>query len=210
MPSKWFERFNKPDRFTPNPAGLEKVSTFLTADALLATVALVWAQLWTHPSIDFFIDSYIHNTPQPSQTFDHYAGFGLVLSFFAVFFAISALALAGWMSLYKNTDKTPGLSIGLFSNAVIATAMLVFQSATGVLKKRLDSNNYSSIYLPLKVPSWLALDRVYPKIILGVGLGLVILIIFFGIIRNYRSLFTFSLIALLSFCGLWSIILIII
>jgi hypothetical protein len=39
---------NKQQR-KPNPQGLRNIGVFITADALLATVLVVWAQIWVQP-----------------------------------------------------------------------------------------------------------------------------------------------------------------
>lgn len=89
--------------------GLRNVQTFMTADALLAAVLLVWSQLWLGPEI-------------PTVKY------GLTWIYWAVFLALAALAVVGWETLRAGSKSTPYVAVGLFAAALEMGALNVFQS----------------------------------------------------------------------------------
>ena len=70
--------------------GLRKLSTFITANALLAAVLLVWAQIWILPSIQLWGKYYqpeCGNMPLWYSPFNLSVGVGLAWTYFAVLLA---------------------------------------------------------------------------------------------------------------------------
>lgn len=139
------------------PKGIRKLSTFITADALLVVVLLVWAQLWIQPSIGLWYKWYSPDqaTKMPPwfDVFNFNVGIGLAWTYFAVFLALLGLAWAGWRSLEKASDKAPALSIGLFAASVAMSIINVSQSVFSVTIK-LFKRSTMAIYQPLEL-SWL-------------------------------------------------------
>jgi hypothetical protein len=113
------------------PEGLRKIGTFITADALLAAILLVWSQLWIHPSVELFSRFYqpgCGNVGTWFDTFNTSVGVGLAWSYLAVFIALVALASAGWRSLVGSGGETPDFAIGLFAASITMGAIEVFSS----------------------------------------------------------------------------------
>ena len=93
------------------PAGLRRVGIFITADALLAAIALVWGQLWQAHQL-------------PTQYY------GLAWSSFTVLLALVALAIAGWQSITTRKDEVPAIAVGLFATALEMCILNVLQSVS--------------------------------------------------------------------------------
>ncbi len=146
--------------------GIRKISTFVTADALLAAVLLVWAQLWIQPSVRLWAAWYgrekltynSENVSEILQTFDFNTGVGLIWTYSAVFLALLALAWVGWCTLKTSSDKipatasgkTPALAVALFTASLIMAIINVFQSICSVAIKIFLLPNYS-IWEPLSL-----------------------------------------------------------
>ncbi len=116
---------------------MRNIRVFITADALLAAILLVWAQLWIHPSIDLFSQEYPKQAALPYwSSVNLSAGFGLVWTHAAVFLALLALAYAGWSSLVRHleaeADNVPDLAIGLFGASLVMAIFNVGQSIISV------------------------------------------------------------------------------
>jgi len=115
--------------------GIRKLSTFLTADALLAAVHLVWGQLWLWPR---------------QTDIQWTTGFGITWTFGAVLLALIALGYAVWYSLINKGDKsdeTNDLSIGLFGASVIMGIINVGQSIASVMIKTICKCDVNSFVL---------------------------------------------------------------
>jgi hypothetical protein len=98
--------------------GLRNVQTFITADALLAAVLLVWGQFWSGQEI-------------PTSMY------GAAWTYCSVFLALAALAVVGWETLRTGSRPTPHVAIGLFAAALEMGALNVFQSMFKVILKLL-------------------------------------------------------------------------
>ena len=135
--------------------GIRKISTFVTADALLAAVLMVWAQLWIQPSVRLWAAWYGKEQPEEVskvlQTFDWNVGVGLIWTYTAVFLALLALVWVGYSTLRTLSDKVPATAVGFFMASVIMALINVSQSIYSVAKKLLSG---SSIWEPLSLPSW--------------------------------------------------------
>ncbi|MBE9513161.1 MAG: hypothetical protein IMY77_03805 [Chloroflexi bacterium] len=167
---------------TNEPKGIRKLSIFVTADALLAAILLVWAQLWIQPSLQLWVREYGKGEPaEILDTFSMNVGIGLVWTYFAVFLALVALAWAGWRSFTteekSERNKTPDFSIGLFSASLVMAVLDVLQSFATNIKKLMMSG--MPIYKPLELPENLL--HLKPWCI-GVVIALGVLIIIFSIL----------------------------
>jgi hypothetical protein len=136
--------------------GIRKISTFVTADALLAAILMVWAQLWIQPSVRLWAAWYGVEKPEEVsktlQTFNLNVGaLGLLWTYFAVLLALLALVWVGFSILRPPSDKVPAPAIGLFSASVLMALVDVFQSICSVACKLLSS---SSIWVPLSIHPW--------------------------------------------------------
>lgn len=104
--------------------GIRKLSTFVTADALLAAVLLVWAQIW-------------QSLPRPAA--EWVLGYGLTWSLMSVLLALTALAIAVLASITKEGHDSarivPDLAIALFATSLIMGIFNVGQSFTMTLAK---------------------------------------------------------------------------
>ncbi|MBI2328050.1 MAG: hypothetical protein HYU85_00060 [Chloroflexi bacterium] len=146
--------------------GIRKISTFVTADALLAAILMVWAQLWIQPSVRLWaawygkeqFDKIPDKVSSTLQTFEWNVGFGLIWTYAAVFLALLALAWVGRSSL-KNalTDKVPDSAVNLFMFSVSMALGNVLQSVFSVFIKLLLPNY--SIWDPLRLP-WSSLPGI--------------------------------------------------
>jgi hypothetical protein len=141
------------------PKGLRNIRTFITADALLAAVLLVWAQTWARPSLELWSRYYqpgCGNVPSDLDSFNTSAGSGLVFTYAAVALAILALAWAGWRSLENHKKDTPTAptALGLFSAALLFGLLNILQSMVSVGAKLIKSEWIYGTYAPLDVPSW--------------------------------------------------------
>jgi hypothetical protein len=139
-----------------NLIGLKRLGVFVTADALLAAILLVWAQLRVHPSIELFIKLHTGEQVANWSNYNLAAVIGLLLTYPAVFLALLALAWAGWRSIEKSTDNTPPFAIGLFGASIAMAIINVAASVLSILMK-LANIRQSSIYTPLNlcaVPGW--------------------------------------------------------
>ncbi len=155
-----------------NPIGLEKLSIFITADALLAAILLVWAQLWVAPKMEL---SYLS------------AGLGLAWTYSAVLLALVALAWAGWRSLEKPSDKTPALSIGFFSTSIVMAIVDVFQSVASILRKLWGN---VSIYKSLQfTPCVESLIQKYSVVFLVTGIAIILCVSLFFAYKRRKCLF---------------------
>ena len=117
--------------------GLRKLSTFITADALLTAILLVWAQLWIQPSLQLWSKNYEPGV-EIGRWFDSFnssAGFGLMWTYSAVFLALLAIVWAGWKTLAICESKTPDTAIGLFSASLIMGLANVAQSISSLAIK---------------------------------------------------------------------------
>lgn len=113
------------------PKGIRNIRTFVTADALLAAILLVWAQLWIQPSLQLWGQHYnpaCGNIGPWFDSFNNSIGFGLAWTYFAVLLALSALAWAGWKTLATSESKTADTAIGLFLASLVMGLANVVQS----------------------------------------------------------------------------------
>jgi hypothetical protein len=113
------------------PKGLRNIRAFITADALLAAILLVWAQLWIQPSLQLWGRFYNPACGNIGDWFDRFnssVGFGIAWTYFAVLLALSALAWAGWKTLATPERKTSDTAIGLFAASLVMGLINVIQS----------------------------------------------------------------------------------
>jgi len=129
----------------PQPSGNEtnansiyNLGTFLVATGLIATVLLVWAQLWPIPYLDTNKD--VSNL-----------GVGLLWTYSALAFALLAFAWAFFYSFQTRKDLTPTTAIGLFVAAIIMTIANVGQSVFTTFCKVLSDRQ---IFEPLPLHDW--------------------------------------------------------
>jgi hypothetical protein len=133
--------------------GLRKISTFVTADALLAAILLVWAQMWAQPSLQFWLREYGKCNPDSMLSwFNFNAGLGLCWTYLAVFLALLALIWAGWKTLVTHDGDTPNFAIGLFAASIVMAALDVGQSFVIVGVKLIQG---LPIYEPFELSSCL-------------------------------------------------------
>jgi hypothetical protein len=149
--------------------GLRKISTFITADALLAAVMMVWAQLWMQPSLQLWGKHYqpeCGNIGGWFHSFNNSIGFGLAWAYSAVFLALLALAWSGWKTLSTPESKTPDTAIGLFAASVVMGLINVAQSVFSVTMKLFGGG---LIYQPLdfELGRWF-LFLIIPIVVLSV------------------------------------------
>ncbi len=136
--------------------GIWKISTFVTADALLAAVLMVWAQLWIQPSVRLWAAWYgsANQTEEVSkvlQTFDLNVGVGLIWTYLAVFLALLALVWVSWSSLNnRHNDKVPNSAVNLFLFSVSMALGDILQSVISVSIKVLSPSYL--IWDPLRLP----------------------------------------------------------
>jgi len=126
---------------------MRKLSIFITADALLAAVLLMWAQLWTTSSAQFWVQWYfLNDTAQQEyrkllERFDFNTGIGLAWTYIAVLFALLALVWVAYRSITQaRLEETPKLSIVLFINSLAMTILNVGQSIISIIWKLFDPN----------------------------------------------------------------------
>lgn len=107
--------------------GIRKLSTFITADALLAAVLLVWAQFWL-------------NLPKPAA--EWVSGYGLTWSLISILLALTALAIAMLASTkregHDSARTVPDLAVALFATSLIMGIFNVGQSFVTVLAKSIS------------------------------------------------------------------------
>ncbi|MFO7996189.1 MAG: hypothetical protein R6U93_03445 [Dehalococcoidia bacterium] len=107
--------------------GIRKLSIFVTADALLAAVLLVWAQIWL-------------NLPRPPG--DWVLGYGLTWSFMSILLALAALAIAVLASItregHDSAGIVPDLAVALFATSLIMGIFNIGQSFTMALAKSIS------------------------------------------------------------------------
>lgn len=125
--------------------GLREIRTFITADALLTAVLLVWQQLWTRPTIDLWVKYYHPETNQVEEwfrPFNNSSSAGLLLTLSAVLLSLLALASAGWagISRARSERQTPGLALGLFASSLLLGIVNVSQSLASVAIKFVTFN----------------------------------------------------------------------
>jgi len=133
--------------------GIQKISTFLTADALLAAVLIVWAQIWIQPSVQLWTGWYGKKQPEEVSNilhaFDFNVGLGLLWTYSAVFFALLALAWASWRTLKNPSDRVPTPAVALFMTSVTMAIVNVLGSIYSISNKL-----FSGIWVPLSLPWW--------------------------------------------------------
>ena len=121
--------------------GIRNIGTFITADALLAAVLLVWGQLWRSPAIELFGRQYKGPGPDSMPPwFDDFnlnLGVGLVMTYSAVFLALLALAWVSWRSRTGQICDTPRTALGLFAASLTIAIINVTQSVSTVSMKLL-------------------------------------------------------------------------
>ncbi len=139
--------------------GIRKIGTFITADALLAAVLMVWAQLWIQPTLELWIKYYQPVCGNIGEWFDKYNDsnlFGLLLTYPAILLALVALAWAVWHSLNKSSnnksDETPKLSLGLFGAAISMAILNVSQFVLSAVYKTFSGTIVYEFYDMEKLP----------------------------------------------------------
>ena len=119
--------------------GLRKVSAFITADALLAAVLLVWAHLWV---------------VYPPTVWQH---FGLAWTYFSVFLALAAMAWLLAKTVFRaSVESTPDLSLGLFMASLEMGALNVLQSIWSNVERVLEASQ-RAVPSPQPTSAWLLL-----------------------------------------------------
>jgi hypothetical protein len=140
--------------------GLRKLSTFITADALLAAVLLVWAQLWIQPFAQLWADQYVsYRDPTATELlegFNFNVGIGLGWTYLAVLLTLMALAWVGWCSIKKGILVTPNLAIGLFLSSLTMAVLEVGQSLMSIFIKTIDTES-TVFQFSTKIPTYLAI-----------------------------------------------------
>ena len=110
--------------------GIRNITTFVVADALLAAVLLVWAQLWIQPSLQLWGKWYLPELAKMPDWFEPFnisVGIGLAWTYAAVFLALVALAWAVCHSLAGN-DAIPRGAFVLFIGSLTMGGLNVLQS----------------------------------------------------------------------------------
>jgi hypothetical protein len=137
--------------------GLRNIRIFITADALLTAVLMVWAQLWMQPSLQLWTKNIYSDNGTFEKWFEQFeesAFFGLLLTYPAIFCALFALAWAGWYSLNNDKEKTHCVALWLFGTAIALAIINVIQSSISVLWKFFKG---LPIFQPLNLnmfPTW--------------------------------------------------------
>ena len=122
------------------PKGLRKLSVFVTADALLAAVLLVWAQLWIQPFIQMWAEWYkIQDLTAVNDFLDVLVPnitIGLFWTYLAVLLALIGLAWIGLSFINnRNLQETPNIAIGFFLASLIMAILEVGQSVVSIFIK---------------------------------------------------------------------------
>ena len=116
--------------------GIWKLSTFLTADALLAAVLLVWGQIWMQSALQLWAKYYRPENGGMEDWFFEFntsASAGFIFTYLPVLLLLIALAWAGWKSLTSSQkNRTPTFAIGLFMASLILGILNVMQSLLNV------------------------------------------------------------------------------
>ena len=132
--------------------GIRKLNTFITANALLIVVLLVWAQLWIQPSVQLWVREYGKGNPAGIlNVFNLNVGIGLAWTYLAVLLALIALAWVGWRSLTAQICETPSPAIGLFAASLVMAILDVGQSFISVSIKAWRN---LQIYEPIELPAF--------------------------------------------------------
>ncbi len=149
--------------------GIRNIRAFITADALLAAILLVWAQFWIQPSIQLWVRDYGKGEfREILDTFNFNVGLGLGWTYFAVVLALFALIWAGWHSLAKPSDRAHDIAIGLFAASAVMGVLDVLQSFASIIKKLTISG--MSIYKPIPLSDVLPRPWGAPCFIIVLGL----------------------------------------
>ncbi len=144
---------------------MRKLSVFITADALLAAVLLVWAQLWIQPYAQIWGDWYAAWQSDPTKSeqimtlFDRLGpniNIGLAWTYLAVLCALMALVWIGCKSFKYGIEFTPNFSLGLFFASITLAILEVGQSFVSIVIKTFDVNS-KLFQVTTRVPIYLAI-----------------------------------------------------